>query len=168
MPETAVKKIKRTAFASFLNTTPGAEAANYVRMGKGITEQNIAYNPTTSSETYIHEDNATTSVDGYAPSINTPQTCHEGEPIFEFIDALRRAGATGADCETDIVLVYIYAKEGDAAYAAERRKATIAVEEFGGAGGGNLSITYTIHLNGDPVLGTATIADGVLTFNEAQ
>lgn len=163
MPETTMKKIKRSEFAAFLNTTPG-EAATYSRMGKGITGQTISYNPTTTSETYIHEDAATTSVDSFAPSINTPQTCYAGEPVFEYIDGLRRSRAVGADVETDILLVYLYSNEGSNAFAAEKCKCVIAVEEFGGDGGATTSITYTISLNGDPEIGTATIADGTVSF----
>ena len=163
MPETVMKKIKRSEFAAFLNTTPG-QAATYARMGKGITGQTIAYNPATTSETYIHEDAATTSIDAYAPSINTPQTCYAGEPVFEYVDGLRRARAVGADAETDILLVYIYASEGDNTYAAEKCKAAIAIEEFGGDGGAPTSITYTISLNGDPEIGTATITSGAVEF----
>ena len=163
MPETAVKKIKRSEFAAFLNITPG-EAATYARMGKGITGQTISYNPSTTSETYIHEDAATTSVDSYAPSINTPQTCYAGEPVFEFVDGLRRSRAVGADAETDILLVYLYASEGSSAYAAEKCNAAISIEEFGGDGGAPTSITYTISLNGDPEIGTATVNAGTVSF----
>lgn len=167
MPETEVKKIKRSEFATFLNVAPG-DTATYARMGKGITSQSISYNPATTSETYIHEDAATVSLDSYAPSINTPQTCYAGEPVFDFVDGLRRKRAVGADAETDIVLVYIYAKEAEAnSYAAERCKCTISIEEFGGDGGGSTSITYTVSLNGDPELGTATITEGKLNFTAA-
>ena len=162
MADAVIKKIKRSEFAAFLNTTPDG-TATYARMGKGITGQTVAYNPSTTSETYIHEDAATTSVDSYAPSINTPQTCYAGEPVFEYVDGLRRARAVGADAETDILLVYIYAGEGSS-YAAEKCKAAISIEEFGGDGGAPTSITYTISLNGDPEIGTATITEGAVTF----
>ena len=164
MSETVVKKIKRSEFAAFLNTNPGS-TPTYSRMGKGITGQTISYNPATTSETYINEDAATTSIDSYAPSINTPQTCYAGEPVFEYVDGLRRSRAVGADAETDILLVYIYANEGSNAYAAEKCKAAISIEEFGGDGGAPTSITYTINLNGDPEIGTATITDGSVTFS---
>ena len=162
MPD--MKKIKRSEFATFLNTSPTG-TAKYVRMGKGITGQTVSYNPTTTSETYIHEDAATTGVESYAPSINTPQTCYAGEPVFEYVDGLRRARAVGADAETDILLVYIYASKGEGVYAAEKCNAAIAIEEFGGDGGNPTSITYTINLNGDPEIGTVTIAPDGITFD---
>ena len=166
MEETVVRKIKRSEFAAFINTTPGGEAATYARMGKGITGQTIAYNPTTTTETYIHEDAGTTSVDSYAPSINTPQTCYAGEPVFEYVDGLRRSRAVGSDAETDVLLVYIYASSEGGKYAAEKCKAVISIEEFGGDGGNPTSLTYTINLNGDPEIGTAAIADGNVTFTK--
>ncbi len=167
MPEaTAVKKIKRSEFAAFLNTAPGA-TATYSRMGKGITGQTVSYNPTVNTEQYIDEDSATNSVDAYAPSINTPQTCYVGEPVFEYVDGLRRARAVGADAETDILLVYIYNSTSANSYAAEKCKAVVSIEEFGGDGGNPVSITYTLSLNGDPEIGTATIADGKVTFSAA-
>lgn len=167
MAEVTEKKIKRSEFATFLNTTPGAEAT-YCRMGKGITGQTVAYNPTVNTEQYINEDSATNSVEAYAPSINTPQTCYAGEPVFEYIDGLRRARAIGAAAETDIVLVYIYSKAtGSNQYNAEKCKCVISVEEFGGDAGNPVSITYTVSLNGDPEIGTATITDGAMTFAKA-
>lgn len=144
MPEeTTIKKIKRSEFATFINTTPGT-TATYARMGKGITGQTVSYNPTVNTEQYINEDSGTSSIDAYAPSINTPQTCYAGEAVFEYIDGLRRKRAIGADAETDVVLVYIYAKSGTEgnAYHAEKNKCTISIEEFGGDAGAPVSITY--------------------------
>ena len=166
MAETVIKKIKRSELAAFLNTTPASEDT-YSRMGKGITGQTIAYNPATTSETYIHEDAATTSLDSYAPSINTPQTCYAGEPVFEYVDGLRRSRAVGSDAETDILLVYLYSSTDEGKYAAEKCKAVISIEEFGGDGGAPTSITYTISLNGDPEIGTATVTEGTVTFAKA-
>ena len=160
-----IKKIKRSEFATFLNTTPGG-TAKYSRMGKGITSQTVAYNPSTTSETYIDEDSATTNVDSYSVNISTPQTCYAGEPIFEFIDGLRKTRATGSDCETDLLMVYIYDKNDSGSYSAEKNKVVIQIDDFGGDGGASTVINYTINLNGDPVIGTATISDGTVTFTE--
>ena len=163
MANAVITKIKRSEFATFLNI--GGETANYARMGKGITAQNISYNPNTVTETYIDEDNATNSVESYAPAIDGTQTCYKGEPIFEYIDGLRKKRATGAELETDIVLVYIYSKgTAENTYAAEKNKCVIQLGDFGGEGGGSVQLTYTISLNGDPEIGTATITDGKLTF----
>ena len=165
MAETEVEKIKRSAFATFINTTPGAGEPNWARMGKGITEQTVAYNPSVTSETYIDEDAATSNVDSYSVNIPTPQTCYSGEPVFEYVDGLRRKRAIGSDCETDVLMVYMYKPgTGENSYAAEKSKAVIQVDDFGGAAGGGTTINYTVNLNGNPEIGSVTVANGKVTF----
>ena len=161
-----MEKIKRSLFATFINTTPG-ETENWARMGKGITSQNISYNPNVTTEQYIDEDNAYSSVDSYAPSLDGTQTCYKGDPVFEYIDGLRQARAVGADLETEVLFVYMYTSESGSGYKAEKNKCVIQLGEYGGDGGGNVTMTYTVGLNGDPVVGTASVADTKVTFTPA-
>lgn len=158
-------KVKRSEFATFLNTMPSG-TASYARFGKGVTSQSVAYNPAVNSEQYIDEDNATSSVDSYAPTINTPQTAYKGNPVFEYVDGLRRSRAIGDDAVTDILLVYIYDKQEDGSYPAEKQTVSISITDFGGDAGAPLSITYDIGFVGDPVQGKVTIANGTVTFTE--
>lgn len=161
-----MEKIKRSLFASFLNTgASGAET--WARMGKGITSQSISYNPNVTTEQYIDEDNAYSSVDSYAPSLDGTQTCYKGDPVFEYIDKLRQERAVGAALETEVLFVYMYAGESGA-YKAEKNKCVIQLGEYGGDGGGNVTMTYTIGLNGDPVVGTAAVNGGTVTFTAGK
>ena len=162
-----MEKIKRSLFATFINTTPGDGEATWAKMGKGITSQNISYNPNVTTEQYINEDNATSSVDSYAPSLDGTQTCYKGEPVFEYIDGLRQARADGSALETEVLFVYMYAG-AEGAFKAEKNKCVIQLGEYGGDGGGNVTMTYTVGLNGDPVVGTAAVNDGTVTFTEAK
>jgi hypothetical protein len=159
----AMEKIKRSLSATFINTTPGDEAETWARMGKGITSQNISYNPNVTTEQYINEDNAYSSVDSYAPSLDGTQTCYKGEPVFEYIDGLRQARAVGSALETEVLFVYLYAGT-EGAFKAEKNKCVIQLGEYGGDGGGNVTMTYTVGLNGDPIVGTASVADAKVTF----
>ena len=158
-----MEKIKRSLFATFINTTPGVDAATWARMGKGITSQNISYNPNVTTEQYIDEDNAYSSVDSYAPSLDGAQTCYKGEPVFTFVDGLRQKRAVGKDLETEVLFVYLY--DGTAnSYKAEKNACVIQLGDYGGDGGGSVQLSYTIGLNGDPEQGTATIAESKVTF----
>ena len=159
----SMEKIKRSLFATFINTTPGDGEPTWAKMGKGITSQKISYNPTVTTEQYIDEDNAYSSVDSYAPSLDGTQTCYKGEPVFEYIEALRQNRAVGADLETDVLFVYLY-DGAENAYKAEKNACVIQLGDYGGDGGGSVQLTYTIGLNGDPERGTATIAEGKVTF----
>lgn len=165
MADAIVKKVKRSDFAAFLNTG-SKDSLRWSRMGKGITSQKISYNPQTTSETYIDEDSASTSVDSYAPTMDAPQTAYAGDPVFDYVDGLRQARAVGAECETDMLLVYIYdANEGK--YAAEKQRVAIQVDEFGGDGGGSNAIGYTLNFIGEAEQGTCVIEDKTPTFTKS-
>ena len=159
----SMEKIKRSLFATFINTTPGTESPTWAKMGKGITSQKISYNPTVTTEQYIDEDNAYSSVDSYAPSLDGTQTCYKGEPVFEYVEGLRQKRAVGADLETEVLFVYLYDGEGNS-YKAEKNACVIQLGDYGGDGGGSVQLTYTIGLNGDPVTGTATVENSTVSF----
>ena len=149
-------KIQRSQFATCLNT--GTLAAKvYNRIGKGVTGQTVAYNPNVTTEQYIDEDSATNSVDSYAPNIPTPQTAYVGNPVFDFVDNIRRTRGIGAKADTTMLMVYVYDEQTEGVYGAEENNCTIQIDDFGGDAGAPTVINYTILLNGDPKLGTATI-----------
>lgn len=157
MPEV---KVKRSQLAAFLNTGT-TETPVWSLIGKGVTGQTIGYNPQTNTEQYIHEDSATTSVDSYQVNIPTPQTAYAGDPVFDYVDNLRQQRAIGTDAETDVLIVYLYTQSP---YKAEKCRAAIQIDDFGGDGGASVVLNYTINLNGDPELGTVVITDGVPVF----
>lgn len=160
-------KIKRSLWKNFLNTTPGGASETWSYMNLGITSQQMSYNAQTTTETYVGEDNAHTSTDSYQMSMNTPMTCFKGDPIFEFIDGLRKKRAVEGDCETQMLSVNAY-DETDGKYSAEKNNVSIAITDFGGDGGKPISLSFTISVNGDATLGTATIADdGSVMFTKA-
>ena len=134
-------KVKRSKLAIFLDTSGGEETAEWALVGDGVTEQTIAYNPTTSDEVYIHQDSGTVDVESYKPNIPTPMTAIKGDPVFDYVDGLRKTRAIGADARTKICIVYLYETETTGA-------------DFGGAGGESATINFTINLIGDAVVGT--------------
>ena len=147
-------KVKRSKLAIFLDTSGGEETAEWALIGDGVTEQTIAYNPQTSDEVYIHQDSGTTDVESYKPNIPTPMTAIKGDPVFDYVDGLRKARAIGADARTKICIVYLYETETTGAYPAEQNDCSIQIDDFGGAGGGSATINFTINLIGDAVVGT--------------
>lgn len=161
-----ITAIKRSKIAEFLNTGT-KESPVWSRIGKGVAENTISYNATVVSETFIHEDTASNSVDSYAPQIPVTQYAYKGEPVFDYVDGLRKNRATGTECETELLIVYVYDVDEQSKYAAEKNACAIQVDSFGGAGGERASIGYNILFNGDPVLGKATITGGTVSFTEA-
>lgn len=159
------RKIMRKEMATFLNTGTRA-VPEWSLMGLGITSQNIAYNPSNSDETFIHESNARNTLESYKASIQTPQTAYLGDPVFDYVDTMRKNRMVGSDAETQVLIVYYYSEVEGGGYEAELNECNIQTEQFGGDGGTAITLEYTIGLNGDPKLGVAKkdTSTGKITF----
>jgi len=145
-------KIKRSLVKTFLNTGT-VLAPVWVLIGDGIVTGKIAYNPKVTKETYISEDSATTSVDSYAPHMPIECTCKIGDDAFTYLDAKRYGRSIAANAETEIVNVWLYKTPALGFYYAEKQAVAIEFDDFGGEGGSNVKINYTINYLGNPVYG---------------
>ena len=153
MSEPTITSIKRSKIRSFLNTgTSSSPTFNLI--GDGVAEMTIAYNPDTEENAYIHEDAATTELNGYKPSFANEMVAKAGEPIFDYLDNLRINRAVGDEAKSEIVNVYMYKTATSNAYPAEKCACTVQIDEFGGEGAKLAKLKYTVTLNGDPVQGT--------------
>lgn len=121
-------------------------------IGMGVEEQMLSYNPKTDTKGYIHQRGSTTSVSGYEPQLNAPTDGWKGDPVFDYVDELAIEFATGSQLQTEIIIVYPYRQN-----KATKHDAVLVINEKGGSHGEMLSLNYDIHLNGDPVVGTAVV-----------
>lgn len=161
----ATEKVKSSKSAVLLNVGTDT-TANYQRIGKGVTSLPISYSPKTTTETYVDEDNATTSVDSYEVSTDIEQTAIKGDPIFDYVDGIRRGLKTGSDCETTAILVDIYnmtVSSGTGTGKGQQFSATVTVSDWEISGGEIVKIKYKIAFNGDPTEVSVSIANGVIT-----
>lgn len=148
----ASKKVKRSQFALFLNTGT-AETPIWSLVGDGVTEMSIAYNPQTSEVVYINQDSGVTDVESYKPTIAAPMTAMAGDPVFDYVDAIRMKRKVLTDCVTECLLVYLYKDEQSGAYPAEKNACGVQIDEFGGAGGESTKLSFTLNLQGNAVSG---------------
>ncbi|MBI5954375.1 MAG: hypothetical protein HY865_22185 [Chloroflexi bacterium] len=155
-------KIKSSQGKTFLNTTPSL-TATYSLIGDGVTSLETDYGPKTTEETYVHQDNASISVDSYAPKLSVEMTAKLGDAAFAFIDALRKSRAVLGDAETDIVNVWLYETPTAGAYPAERQPVAIQIDTDTREGGVPMKIKYTINYVGDPTPGTFNPTTGTFT-----
>lgn len=154
-------KQKRSMIAHFLNTTPTDTADTYDKLGDGITELTMQYNPNTVTEQYIHQDNANIQTESYAPTIPVSQSVWPGDDVYDFIDSIRQAGpAVLAAAETDLVEVRLYETPDTpgASYPATKWPVSIQIDSFGGAGGESGKIEYTINITGDAIDGDFNVS----------
>lgn len=148
------KTVKRALFATFLNITPTENTATYARVGIGVTEMSIAYNPQVKTEQDVTQDNAESEVTGYQPNLPVSQKARKGDEVYDYVNELRRKRATFDDCKTDIINVDLYDGSAEAGYKAEKQAVSVQIDDYGGAGSDPLAIGYTFNYSGDPVEGT--------------
>ena len=152
MAET-LKKVKRSAIAHYLDTTPTSDTRTYELMNLGISGLTVDYAPETSSSQYIADNNATTEVNSYAPTTSIEQEVIKGDKIYDFINRLRRSRAILSDAYTTMITVEAYDKSEDNNYPAEKQTVSVQIDEFGGDQPDPPHISYTINFIGAPVKG---------------
>ena len=165
--ETKIKSSKSAVLLNVGNST----SAEYVRIGKGVTSLPISYNPKTTTETYIDEDNATTTVDSYEVSSDVEQVAIKGNKVFDFVDGIRKGLKTGSDCETDAVLVDVYdmtIASNKVTGTGKKFRATITISDWTIEGGEVIKIKYKIGFNGDPTDVSVSIDNGTITVGSAS
>lgn len=156
----AIEKVKRSEIRTFMDVDPGYQ--DWALIGEGVPTAAIEMNPEIETETYIHQDNATSELQRYAPSLGIEAIAVKGDDVFGFVDDLRINRAVLSGAHTQIVNVWMYKDPVEGAYPAELQDVTVAVESAGGDGGVASRISYTIYYRGDPVKGKFNLE--TLTF----
>ena len=161
-----MSKLKSSLMVYFLNIGTVA-SPNWAPMGKGVAALPVAYNPAVNTETYITEDNATSSVDGYAPSAGLSITKWDSTsaPAHGYLENLRKTRATGASAECQVLEVDI--KDGLTGAPATLNNAVAAIDNHNLEGGKPQVMGATLYFCGDPTQGTATLTAGVPAFTPA-
>lgn len=153
-------KITREQFVTYLNTTPSAEET-WALLGIGITGYGISYNPQVTTEKWIIHKSATSSLDSYQKQGDVSQKCYKGDPVFEYINEIRRKSDIGAKVQTQVLDIDRYDSTVEGTYNATKSEVIIAITNYMAE---DAVIEYTIYYNGDPVVGTVTFADEQPTF----
>lgn len=153
-----MEKVTREQVGSYLNIGT-KQSPSFKIIGVGITSYGIAYNPQVTTEKWIINKNATSSLDSYQLQGDISQKCYKGDPIFDYINGLRRSGAIGSAVETEVLDVDYFDDN-----KATKYDCTIAITNYMNE---EAVIEYSIYYNGDPKIGTATTEDdGSATFEE--
>ena len=148
---------KRRNVANYLNcAATGAETALYEFMGMGFTDLNEQPGAQTKSKRYVNMASASQSVSGYEPTWPFTVDQIRSEKAIEYICEIGEQRKTGADAETDMIIVDLDKKgTGENTFVARQQKIAIAVSSFGNEDG-------EMTCEGD-LLGIGDIVNG--TFN---
>lgn len=123
---------KRRNVANYLNTATD-ETAVYNLMGVGFTELNENPAAQTTSKRYVNMASASQSVTGYEPSWAFTADQIRSEAALNYICEIAELRKTGADAETDMVIVDLDkpVEEQENTFFARRQKVAVAVSAFG-------------------------------------
>lgn len=154
-----MKKVTRDQVVTYLDTTPDSQET-WSLLGVGITSYGIAYNPQVTTEKWIINKNATSSLDSYQMQGDVSQKIYKGDPCFEYINNLRRELGVGSKVETHVLDIDTY-DESDGKYKATQADCIITITTYMSE---EAIIEYSIYYNGDPVTGTVEMQDGNPVF----
>lgn len=104
------------------------DTPKFVLMGAGFTDLNEEPGAQTSSKRYINDKSTSKAITGY--EWQAPYTADQikTEEAIKYICEIGELQKTGADAETDYIIVDLDQKEGDSGDAYHARKIHIAVE----------------------------------------
>ena len=134
--------------------------ANYLKVGEvfellgtGFTELNESPSAQTTSKRYINQSSSSQSVTGYewSSSFNADQIA--SEKAIEHIRNIGEMQLTGADTETEYVIVDLDKEAQDGGYRARKINVAIAVDSFDD-NDGELGISGNFLGQSEPIEGT--------------
>jgi hypothetical protein len=105
------------------------EAPKWVRIKKS-TENTITMNAETRDVDYIVDENPTTILDKYKPSLSQPIIMYKGEPDFEFVFDKFFKQSVGADAEGEVLIVFYGADGGTGRAKAWRSKCIFTIDSL--------------------------------------
>ena len=158
--------VKRPEIVAWLNTTPAEDTENWGLVGNGMTSGAYSYEASETSETYIVDENATTTIDNYNVSLDGEMKCLFGDEVYDYINGLRYNLAVGSDAVSQVLLVDKYDVNESGAYKAQKFNCSVSISSYGGDGGVTPTIGFKINVNGRPENGTVTLSEGTPTFTK--
>lgn len=159
--------VKRPEIVAWLDTTPTESSETWALVGNGMTSGAYSYEASETSETYIVDENATTTIDNYNISLDGEMKCLFGDEVYDYINGLRYNLAVGSDAVSHVLLVDKYDVSEDGAYKAQKFNCSISVSSYGGEGGATPTIGFKININGRPENGSVKLTAGVPEFTKA-
>lgn len=154
-----MEKVTRDQVVTYLDTTPSS-TYTWSLLGVGVTSYGIAYNPQITTEKWIINKNATSSLDSFQMQGDVSQKIYKGDPCFEYINELRRELGVGSKVETHVLDIDTY-DEVEGEYKATLADCIVTVTNYMAE---EAVIEYSIYYNGDPVTGTVDMSGSAPVF----
>ena len=139
--------------------------ANYLKVGSkfeflgtGFTDITEKPSPKTTSKRYINDASSSQSITSYEWSSDFEADQIQSDKAIEYIVSIGEMCKTGADAETEYLIVDLDKEAKTTGYRARKFKIAIQVDEFSN-NDGELQCKGSFLGLGDPIEGTVTIDD---------
>lgn len=148
--------MKRHELQHFVDINMDATLANtdYHLIGEGVASLTEEMNAEEETNQWINQENGTTNLKSYTPSISVEMQDVDQEDIdlIDWINGLVDTLPTGSKAISSYVRVRI--KGAGPTYPAVQRRCTVTVGGTGGDAGSNVNNTITLGGRGDGIQGT--------------
>lgn len=155
MSETVKQLVKKHKIGLFLDSGTG-----YKRIKKS-EELTISMNPEENEYDYIADENPTTEVDRYKPSIDQDLTMYKGEDDYEMVWPYFYNRKTGSEAHIKCMIVFMHEPANSDGYLAWETDSVLSVQDLAAV---DKKLNFKVIFAGDITNGTATMSDGVPTF----
>lgn len=155
MSDTAKQMVKKHKIGLFLNPGTG-----YKRVKKSET-LTISMNPEENEYDYIADENPTTEIDRYKPSIDQDLTMYKGEEDYEMVWPYFYERKTGLDAHIKCMLVFMHEPAAAGGYMAWETDSVLSVQDLAAV---DKKLNFKILFGGGITNGTAVVTNGVPTF----
>ncbi len=130
------------------------------------TDNTITMNGETEDRDFIVDEQATTVLNKYKPSLSEPITLFKGNPDYEYFWDLFYNTKVGTNATSEILVVFMNETDGTetTSYKAWKCGCTFVCDNLNPVDG---TLTFTINFNGSIAKGTVTVStSGEPTFSE--
>lgn len=162
MQKNEVQLVKKHKIAIFVKPS---EEENYTRIKKSTT-LTLSMNPVETDYDYIADENPTTEIEQYKPSLDQDLTMYKGSDDYEMMWPYFYEQKTGTDAHASCIIAFMHepVKEGEEimGYKAWKTDSVISVQDMNAV---EKKLNVKILFAGDTTKGTATMtAEGVPAF----
>lgn len=155
--------VKKHQIALFLNKCT-TSVPNWTRIKKS-TSLTISMNPETEDFDYISDENPTTELMKYKPSIDQDLTMFKGEPDYEMVFPYFYEQKLGSDAHIECMVVFKQEKEDTGKYKAWKTDSIISVQDLNAV---DSKLNFQILFGGNIEKGFATAADETVSFEKNE
>lgn len=155
--------VKKHMIGLFLNTGTPAEPA-WTRIKKS-TELTLSMNPETEDFDYIADENPTTELKKYKPTIDQDLTMYRKEDDYKMIWPYFYEMKVGSDAHVECLVVFMQEKDvTTGGYSAWKTDSVISIQDLNAV---DSKINFQILFGGTVEKGTATNTNDTIAFAKA-